>query len=136
MAAKQVAPGEFRCDQPLPRGVEQPSLFTLHHSVRLMIMAAIARFLLGRQSQTFFSSSTRIPCERPLSCHQLTDDEIRFVQAHLAEWPKQFQAGPSAFFSERSMATARSDPSVHSVQFLSTFQLQICPVIKHNPSGI
>ena len=32
---------------PTPSGVEQPALFTLHHAVRVMIMAAVASFLLG-----------------------------------------------------------------------------------------
>ena len=108
MAAKQVAPEEFRCACPLPRGVEQPALFTLHHAVRVMIMAAVASFLLGRQSPSFFPSATPIACERPPSYHQLTDSEFRFVEAHLAEWPKQLQIRLSSFFSERPGHRANS----------------------------
>ena len=60
MVVKQFAPEEFRCDCPVPRSVEELALFTLHHSVRVMIMAATERFLLGRQSKTFFPFATRI----------------------------------------------------------------------------
>ena len=118
MAAKQVAPEEFRCACPLPRGVEQPALFTLHHSVRVMIMAAIASFLLGRQSPSFFPSATPIACERPLSCHQLTDSELRFVQDHLAGWPKQLQIRLSTLFLGALRANSR--------------RAQHRPVVKYN----
>ncbi|MGA7930649.1 MAG: TniB family NTP-binding protein [Candidatus Sulfotelmatobacter sp.] len=105
MAAKRIAPEEFRCACPLPRGVEQPALFILDHSVRVMIMAAIARFLLGRQSHTFFPSQARIPCEPlamlPPSCYRLTDSELRFVQTRFGEWPKELQVRLSAFFPKR-----------------------------------
>jgi hypothetical protein len=50
-----------------------------------MIMAAIASFLLGRQSPSFFLSATPIACGRPPSCHQLTDSELRFVQAQIID---------------------------------------------------
>jgi TniQ len=127
MAAKQVAPEEFRCACPLPRGVEQPALFTLHHAVRVMIMAAVASFLLGRQSPSFFPSATPIACERPSSYHQLTDSEFRFVEAHLAEWPKQLQIRLSSFCSERpghraNSRRARDRPVIkyNSVRLLST----------------
>jgi hypothetical protein len=141
MVAKQVAPEEFRCDYPLPRGVEQPTLFTLHHSVRLMIMAASARFLLGRQSQTFFSSSTWIPYERlatfPPSCYQLTDSELRFVQAHLPRWPEQLQFRLSAFFSQPAGSNSSTLGTVRRLStILSSFQVQTCPIIKYNPSGV
>lgn len=120
MAAKQVAPEEFRCACPLPRGVEQPALFTLHHAVRVMIMAAIASFLIGRQSPSFFPAATPIACERPLSCHQLTDSELRFVQAHLAEWPKQLQIRLSTFFLGALRANSNSRRAQHR------------PVVKYN----
>jgi hypothetical protein len=111
MAAKQFAPEEFRSICALARGIEQPALFTLHHSVRLMIMAAAARFLLGRQGQTFFPSATRIACENPPSCRQLTDGELRFVKARIAGWPKQLQFRLSTFFSESSGVPACSAAS-------------------------
>ena len=76
-----------------------------------MIMAATASFMLGRQGQTFFPSATQIACESPPSCRQLTDGELRFVQARLAGWPKQLQFRLSTFFSERSSVPARSAPS-------------------------
>jgi hypothetical protein len=64
---KEFAPEEFRTNCALPRGVEQPALFTLHHLLRLIIMAAAARFLLGRQGRTFFPSATQIACENPVA---------------------------------------------------------------------
>jgi hypothetical protein len=51
----------------LVEGVDQPALFTVHHSVRLIIMSAAARFLLGHQGRTFFASATRIACENPVA---------------------------------------------------------------------
>jgi len=111
MAAKQFAPEEFPSNCALPRGADQPALFSLHHSVRLMIMAAAARFLLGRQGQAFFQSATQIACERPPSCRQLTDGELRFLQARLAGWPKELQFRLSTFFSEHSGVPACSAPS-------------------------
>jgi hypothetical protein len=113
MAAKQFAPEEFRKIAHYLEVSSRPHFLPSNHSVRLMIMAAAARFLLGRQGQTFFPSATHIACENPPSCRQLTDSELRFVQARLAGWPKhlQFRLLPGEL---------RCASGLRSVRFLST----------------
>ena len=113
MVAKQVAPEAFRCAYALPRGLDEPSLFTLHHSVRLMVMAAIAQFILGHRRCGFFPSGQGHPPEQlatfPRSW-QLTDSELRFVQDHFAGWPEQLQPRFSICFSEPG-TVLRREPS-------------------------
>jgi len=116
MVAKQVAPEAFRCACSLPRGLEEPSLFTLHHSVRLMVMAAIAQFVLGHRSCGFFPSARQNPPEQlatfPRSW-QLTASELRFVQDHFAGWPEQLRLRFSVCFSEPG-TVIRREPSTAS----------------------
>lgn len=116
MVAKQVAPEAFRCAYSLPRGLEEPSLFTLHHSVRLMVMAAIAQFVLGHRRCGSFPSTRQHPTEQlatfPRSW-QLTASELRFVQDHFAGWPEQLQLRFSVCFSERG-TVIRREPSAAS----------------------
>jgi hypothetical protein len=47
LLAKRLAGNAFQCDSPLPRGIEQPPLFALHHSARVMVIAALAQVLLA-----------------------------------------------------------------------------------------
>jgi hypothetical protein len=86
-------------------------------------------------------ASTRIAYERlatfPPSSYQLTDSELRFVQAHLPTMARTAPVQticlflPACRFDSSTLGTVRRLNTI-----LSSFQVQTCPIIKYNPSGV
>jgi hypothetical protein len=117
LLAMRLAGDAFQCDSPLPRGIEQPPLFALHHSARVMVIAALAQVLLGSRRDRFFpSASTKWGGIPLLSHHRLTPDELQFVHDRAVDWPEELRRRILLNLPQRAMSDdwkilrSRTDP--------------------------
>jgi hypothetical protein len=117
LLAMRLAGDAFQCDSPLPRGIEQPPLFALHHSARVMVIAALAQVLLGSRRDRFFpSASTKWGGIPLLSHHRLTPDELQFVHDRAVDWPEELRRRILLDLPQRAMSDdwkilrSRTDP--------------------------
>src|SRR6202042_1327618 len=78
---------------PLAERAHPPPLFALHHSARVMVIAALAQVLLGSRRDRFFPSISATEWRGiPLvSHHRLTPDELQFVHDRAADWPEELR---------------------------------------------